>query len=516
MASTSEGNCLFESAQAHLWICYRRTVSRHISITPRCWHADHFIWTWFAGKNLLLLSLAWCFGMAFTFIQVSTTTYLVKTEYNSSVAALPVGLQWFCTAFTASLVPSSIKKYGHAKIYQLGAAVAFVGACIEFLAIVAGVSDNMRLTMLCFGAFLMGLQGACLFNYRLAGALFVPKKYAPQTIAWITFGGVLSAALGPELAKETKSSLSDEYAGSFVVAMCLMVATLIVVTLANFDTAAIRARDAAVINAASDIPIARASAGLTLGIQEPAALFTTVSSAVTGILKRRDFILTMLLQTVSYSGMISLMAITPVAMADADLSFADATLAIECHLIGMFAPSAVTGHLINVFSGPVVMVVGNCVLIAGTATFFVSETSAAVYTVAIAMVGVGWNWSFVPASGAAMNLAYATPRIKNIAVAVNETLMLTTVAVFTTSAGFFYAEVGWKSFLWFYIAYFSTGLGISLLWLFRRKATQATLAKPKAVDVELKDGAPLQPSVLVLQTVGRVPDAHRSDRVSLV
>eukprot|EP00041_Stephanoeca_diplocostata_P014888 m.281898 g.281898 ORF g.281898 m.281898 type:complete len:287 (-) comp19842_c0_seq21:1404-2264(-) len=236
MASTSEGNCLFESAQAHLWICYRRTVSRHISITPRCWHADHFIWTWFAGKNLLLLSLAWCFGMAFTFIQVSTTTYLVKTEYNSSVAALPVGLQWFCTAFTASLVPSSIKKYGHAKIYQLGAAVAFVGACIEFLAIVAGVSDNMRLTMLCFGAFLMGLQGACLFNYRLAGALFVPKKYAPQTIAWITFGGVLSAALGPELAKETKSSLSDEYAGSFVVAMCLMVATLIVVTLANFDT----------------------------------------------------------------------------------------------------------------------------------------------------------------------------------------------------------------------------------------------------------------------------------------
>lgn len=40
-----------------------------------------------------------------------------------------------------------------------------------------------------------------------------------------------------------------------------------------------------------------------------------------------------------------------------------------------------------------------------------------------------------------MSLVCATPHGKHVAVAVNETIMLTTVAVFTTSAGFFYAAV---------------------------------------------------------------------------
>lgn len=68
-----------------------------------------------------------------------------------SKIALPVGLQWFCTAFTASLVPSAIKKYRRTRVYQLGAAVAFVGASIEFLAVVSEISDDARLFSLCLG-----------------------------------------------------------------------------------------------------------------------------------------------------------------------------------------------------------------------------------------------------------------------------------------------------------------------------------------------------------------------------
>eukprot|EP00041_Stephanoeca_diplocostata_P007284 m.101808 g.101808 ORF g.101808 m.101808 type:complete len:179 (-) comp16817_c0_seq9:996-1532(-) len=153
---------------------------------------------------------------------------------------------------------------------------------------------------------------------------------------------------------------------------------------------------------------------------------------------RRDYLLAVAIQTIAYSGMIAVMAITPVAMSDIGYSFDKATLAVEMHLVGMFSPSVITSYLIDLVGGSILLLVGFVIMMFGSLLFLAND-SVAIFTTSIALVGIGWNWAFVPTSGAAVNMFRGPTKV--VAMAFNDTVMLTMVAVVTAFGGLFYSAI---------------------------------------------------------------------------
>jgi MFS family permease len=92
-----------------------------------------------------------------------------------------------------------------------------------------------------------------------------------------------------------------------------------------------------------------------------------------------------------------LMTATPLAMGACGHSYDAAATVIASHVVGMFAPSFVTGDLIKRFGTVQVMLVGvalnlGCVLIA------LRGVAIADFWWALVLLGVGWNFLYVGAT----------------------------------------------------------------------------------------------------------------------
>jgi MFS family permease len=105
------------------------------------------------------------------------------------------------------------------------------------------------------------------------------------------------------------------------------------------------------------------------------------------------FVVSALGAAIGYGVMNLLMAATPLAMQICGLPFSDAAFVLQWHVIGMFAPGFFTGHLIRRFGPMKVMGAGvflNLVCI-GIA---LSGTDLEEFTIALFVLGVGWNFLF--------------------------------------------------------------------------------------------------------------------------
>lgn len=95
----------------------------------------------------------------------------------------------------------------------------------------------------------------------------------------------------------------------------------------------------------------------------------------------------------SYGVMNLLMAATPLAMQQCGLPFSDAAFVLQWHVIGMFAPGFITGHLIRRFGVLNVTGVGVALYVA-CVSIALSGVDLHHFTVALFLLGVGWNFVF--------------------------------------------------------------------------------------------------------------------------
>jgi MFS family permease len=119
----------------------------------------------------------------------------------------------------------------------------------------------------------------------------------------------------------------------------------------------------------------------------------------------------MLLGMVSQGVMNLIMTSTPLAMVGCGLPITSATDAIQWHILGMYAPSFVTGRLISRFGIRRIGLTGCAIfLICGT----VAEAGISVlhFEVALFLLGVGWNFAFLSATAAVTSVTRPEERAK--------------------------------------------------------------------------------------------------------
>ena len=115
------------------------------------------------------------------------------------------------------------------------------------------------------------------------------------------------------------------------------------------------------------------------------------------IMRQPAFIVAVTASAVSYGVMNLLMVATPIAMHHHDYPFSSTALVLEWHVIGMFAPSFFTGHLITRFGVLPIMVCGALLNVACIAVALSGE-SVHHFWLSLFLLGIGWNFLFTAGS----------------------------------------------------------------------------------------------------------------------
>ena len=395
------------------------------------------------NKNLWLLAL--CQGLFLTnnvvFIAINGLVGLQLAPWGW-MATLPVMGYVVGGALSTPLVARSQARWGRQVSFQIGLGVAFFSA---LLCAVAALTGNFWL--LCSATLVAGYYSANGQLYRFAAAELTGPAFREKAVSLVLAGGLLGAVLGPNLAQHTRDVLSVPFAGAYFALMAIALLSMACMAAIRFE--------------ALPSPEARA-AGAAAAPGRP----------LSELLRQPTFLVAVLGAALGYGVMNLLMAATPLAMQVCGYEFSDAAFVLQWHVIGMFAPGFFTGHLITRFGVLSVMGAGvllnlACVLVA------LSGQDLHQFTIALFLLGVGWNFLFTGSTTLAMQ-AYR-PEEKNRAQAGINFFVFATMAVTSFASGALVTTQGWELLNYGSLVPIAI-TGAALLWLaMRQRRAVATL-----------------------------------------
>lgn len=327
---------------------------------------------------------------------------------SPSLATLPVALITVVTALTT--IPASLlmARIGRRAGFQIGAFAGAAGAGLAAWGIASG-----DFVLFCLGNALMGVFQASAMYYRFAAADLAAPDFRSRAVSWVLAGGVAAALIGPEIAARTRSLASAaDYMGAYIAAALLALLSILLL-------AALRAPP----------PVVE-----TQGDGRGRSLLV--------IMRQPVFIVAALNAAVAYVVMSFVMSASPLAVVAAGYGVDAAAGVTRWHLIGMFAPSLVTGGLIARFGVRRILVAGVALLGASLA-LALSSTALQAFQGALLLLGIGWNFLFIGGT-TLLTEAYA-PAERARTQAANEFLVFGTTALATLAAGAVQTGQGWAT-----------------------------------------------------------------------
>lgn len=352
---------------------------------------------------------------------------------DKSLATLPIAMQFI--AMTAGTVPASflMKKLGRRDGFCVGALLGLVGALISMWAIMDG-----DFVLYCLGSAFVGVFNGFAQYYRFAAADTASEKFKSHAISLVLAGGVV-AAVGPLLASASIDLFAPiPFAGVYVGVAGFYVATLVVLRFVVIPKPSIEERE---------------------GYRRPLA----------EIVRQPVFIVALLGALFGYMVMSLLMTATPLAMAACSFGFHDSAQAIQWHVLGMFAPSFITGHLIRWFGTLRVMAMG--VTIVGICVAVNLEgITLANFWIGATLLGVGWNFLFI--GGTTLLTSTYSPAEKAKTQAVHEFLLFGSVALASLMSGVIHENWGWQTLNYIVIPALVL-ISAAILWLHLLQRRQA-------------------------------------------
>jgi MFS family permease len=379
------------------------------------------------NRHLLLLAIAQGLFLTnnVTFIAINGLVGLSLAPVGW-MATLPVMGYVVGGALSTGLVAKTQQRWGRKGSFELGLWVALGSSLFAALSVWLGSFEGLVLATVVAGYYSANAQ-----LYRFAAAELCAPDYREKAVSWVMAGGLIGAIVGPNLAKSTRALLPQPFVAAYLALACMALLSLLVLHFITF-------------------PPAKAE-GAAAGEGRP----------LSEIMKQPVFIVSALAAAMGYGVMNLLMAATPLAMQVCSLSFEETAWVLEWHVIGMFAPGFVTGHLIKRFGVLNVMGAGVLLNIACIAVAL-SGTELDQFLLALFLLGVGWNFLFTGSTTLSMR-AYR-PEEKNRAQGAINFFVFATMAVTSFASGALVTTQGWTWLNWgSLIPVAITGAG--LLWL---------------------------------------------------
>jgi MFS family permease len=322
-----------------------------------------------------------------------------------ALATLPIAMMMIGVVLAALPASLLMKRVGRRTGFIIGALVGGAGG--GALSVWAIALESFWLFSA--GNLLLGLYQAFANYHRFAAADAASPPFESRAISLVLAGGVLAAFLGPLNASRTNELLAGfPDAGPYAV-----IVTLAIVGAALYTGLRIPNDEEARTGQQRPMREIRADPALSVAL---------------------------LAATVGYTIMILVMTATPLAMQHVGFGLPDAATVMQWHVLGMFAPSFVTGHLIARFGFPNILLAGAAVL-AGSVGVAVSGQARVHFWVALILLGIGWNFLFV--GGSALLATAHTPAERGKVQGINELVIFAAVAVGSLLAGALLHSAGW-------------------------------------------------------------------------
>jgi len=310
---------------------------------------------------------------------------------------------WFGTLPVGMLA----KAYGRRFALQTGSLFGIGSGLISCAAMLMG-----SFTLLLFGTLCGGLYAAAHQSYRFAAADTASAHFRAKAVSWVLTGGIFAAVIGPQLVILTKDAWPAYLFAATYLAQSACAALAAVVL-------------------------------MFLKIPRPAVAQTLADGEALGkIVVRPRFIIAVACGLASFATMNLMMTSAPLAMVMCEHSVGEAALGIQWHVIAMYAPSFFTGALMLRLGLRTVMATG-LALIAAAAAVGYAGIALWNFWLALVLLGVGWNFSFIGAT--TLITECHGPRERNKVQAVNDFLIFGSMALASFSSGALLSRYGWTA-----------------------------------------------------------------------
>ncbi|RDE25369.1 MFS transporter [Motiliproteus coralliicola] len=350
-----------------------------------------------------------------------------------ALATLPVAIQFLGTMLAAYPASLLMKRIGRRAGFWIGNGLGIVGALVAFWAL-----GRESLLLFCFGSALIGACIGISQLYRFAAVDVSDEAHKHRAISLVMAGGLVAALVGPALAIWSRDWLPDLlYGGNY---LALVLIYLLAITALGW------------------VRVPPSSDEEVHGQARPIA----------EVVRQPVFIVAVLGAVVAYAVMVLIMNATPLSMQACGFSFGITAGVIQWHVLGMFAPSFITGRLISRFGVTTIMLVGS-VLMIGCILVNLQGIGRWHFTSALILLGVGWNFLFI-GSTSLLTEAYR-PAEKARAQGINEMLVSMSVMVASFCSGLLQNLWGWD---WVNLAMAPPLLlvVVAIVWLSRIKSAE--------------------------------------------
>ena len=322
------------------------------------------------------------------------------------MATLPISIyvlgMWMGTLPLGALA----RRLGRRDALQIGTVCGVLTGLICCVAVLQG-----SFLLLNVGAVFSGLYASAHQSYRFAAADTASEAFRPKAISWVLFGGVVAGVVGPQLVIVTQDLWPPYlFAATYIGQAALALISAGVLMFMNIPK-----------------PPARSAAGDGRPLGE--------------IAKQPRFVVAVACGVATYSMMNLVMTSAPLAMVMCNHSVTDATLGLQWHVLGMYAPSFATGALMSRFGLERITGAGLALIIV-SAVIGIAGISLWHFWIALALLGVGWNFAFIGAT--TMVTHCHRPNERNKVQAFNDFLVFGSMAIGSFSSGALLVSFGWS------------------------------------------------------------------------
>jgi len=361
-----------------------------------------------AARNAVVLAVAQALAGGNNTVTVATTGIIGATlAPDPALATLPISIMvlgmWMGTLPVGMLA----KAYGRRFALQTGSTFGALSGLISCAAVLRG-----SFWLLLVGTLCGGLYAAAHQSYRFAATDTASPQFRPKAVAWVLAGGIFAAVIGSQLVIITKDAWPPYlFAGTFL--------------------------------AQSACAVVAAGVLMFLKIPRPAVSHSFRDGRpLSVIVLQPKFIVAVVCGLASYSMMNMEMTSAPLAMVQCNHSVGDAALGIQWHVIGMYAPSFITGSLMARFGVRPMMASGLAIILVA-ATINLLGIELWNFWIGLTLLGVGWNFAFIGAT--TLVTECHDPHERNKVQAFNDFLVFGSMAIASFSSGALLSRFGWTT-----------------------------------------------------------------------
>lgn len=317
---------------------------------------------------------------------VGSTGYLAAVTAGTLAAAeiagstgpggIPTAAATLGTALAASLLSVLMVRTGRRPGLLLGIAIGVAGGALALAGVLSG-----SLALLIVGSGLTGFANGSAQLGRYVAADLVPAARRAGTLGTVVWGSTVGAVIGPSLVAPAgqlaRAAGLPALAGSYV-ATVVFIGLGWLVAFVFLRPEPYRLVDASAVVHDPDAP---ATVPAASPLRRPAVATALVALATGQVV------------------MVLIMTMTPLHLAAHGHGLTTVGIVLSAHVFGMFALSPISGRLTDRFGSPPVIGAGFVTLgFAALLAALAPPAESALLTVALFLLGFGWNLGFVAAS----------------------------------------------------------------------------------------------------------------------